>query len=301
MNKENIYVVGRRLLYKELESLWEDLRHIDYAVIKGEVLSKWLYNNLNQRKSRDIDILIDRENIHVVEDALNKRGFVQYLSRAQKENRKNRILCMTSSHQIPSFHKRCFGFDLNVDINFDIFWGEYEGKKCSISEFLRDTNEIMNIYGSNVKTLSLEKNFVQLVLHHYKEMNSLYHLSKWHAIRKERFKDILYILKNNKEILSEEKVFELSDTYDIAPIMYYLLYYTEKVFPNEFLKSYLKKFDCVKDGHLINYYGLCAAERRKWKIPFEERLDNDFIWERIQGDISQNDQKKLALNNSIFT
>lgn len=40
------------------------------------------------------------------------------------------------------FHKDKFGFHLNVDVNYDIFWGEYEGKHCSIDEFLSDTVDI---------------------------------------------------------------------------------------------------------------------------------------------------------------
>lgn len=80
------------------------------------------------------------------------------------------VLCITYSHQIPSYHKEVTGFHLNVDINYDIFWGEYEGQRTSIGDFFTDTVE-MNIYGISVKTLSVEKAFIQLILHHYKEMN----------------------------------------------------------------------------------------------------------------------------------
>ena len=87
------------------------------------------------------------------------------------EARQNRILCMAYSHQIPSYHKYIMGFHLNVDVNYDIFWGEYEGQRCSIEDFLSDTVD-MEIYGVTVKTLPVKKAFVQLILHHYKEMNS---------------------------------------------------------------------------------------------------------------------------------
>ena len=84
---------------------------------------------------------------------------------------------MAYSHQILSYHSDVMGFHLNVDVNYDIFGDEYEGKRCSIEKFLNGTAE-MEIHGAAVKPLPIEKAFVQLILHHYKEMNSLYLLSQ---------------------------------------------------------------------------------------------------------------------------
>ena len=178
---DELYLFGRNLFYKELRPLFEKLATIKYAVVKGEVLSQQIYGKPNKRKSNDIDILVDKKNVKIVEDELKKLGFKQSSQDDSIEARNNRVLCMTCSHQIPSYHKEKFGFHFNVDINFDIFWGEYEGERCSIEDFLIDTLE-MNVYEVSIKTLPPEKAFVQMILHHYREMNSIYQLSFYNCI-----------------------------------------------------------------------------------------------------------------------
>lgn len=89
-------------------------------------------------------------------------------------------------------------------MNYDIFWGEYEGLHYSIEKFLGDPVE-MDIYSVVVKTLPVEKAFIQLILHNYKEMNSLYHLSYHNCICTHIFMDIYDMLYNNREILTTKK------------------------------------------------------------------------------------------------
>lgn len=156
----NLYDIERKVLYKELQPLFDVLSYIDYAVIKGEALSLQIYNKPNKRKSGDIDILIGKKNVKLLEAELRNIGFVQRLSGDKSKDRRDRVLCLTYSHQIPSYHKEKFCFHMNVDVNYDIFWGEYEGLRCSIDDFLSDTIA-MNIYDVNVKTLTLEKALVQ--------------------------------------------------------------------------------------------------------------------------------------------
>ena len=203
--ENKLYRIGRKLLYKELEPLFESFSSIRYAVIKGEALSQQIYGVPDRRRSSDIDILIDKKNVKFLEEQLHKLGFEQKLPEDSAEIRRNRVLCMAYSHQIPSYHKDKFGFHLNVDVNYDIFWGEYEGKRCSIDEFLSDTVD-MQIYGVTVKTLPIEKAFVQLILHHYKEMNSIYHLAVHNSINYRMFKDIYFLWKNNRADITLERM-----------------------------------------------------------------------------------------------
>ena len=56
---DGIYIIQRKLFYKELQPLFDALSSVRYAVIKGEVLSQQIYGVPDRRKSSDIDILID--------------------------------------------------------------------------------------------------------------------------------------------------------------------------------------------------------------------------------------------------
>lgn len=140
-----------------------------YAVIKGEPLSLLAYGKTAMRHVGDIDILISRDNMGNLLKCLDMDGFEP--SKVTREEQISAILC---SHQILPFTKRLPGYgDVTVDINFDIFWGEYEGKRVDINSFLSDAL-YKEIYGVAIKTLPPLKNMVQLVLHHYKDMNSIF-------------------------------------------------------------------------------------------------------------------------------
>ena len=297
---DNIYVLNRKILYKELQPLFEELASVRYAVVKGEVLSQQIYGVPDRRRSSDIDILIDKKNVKFLEEQLHKLGFEQKLPEDNAEIRRNRVLCMAYSHQIPSFHKDKFGFHLNVDVNYDIFWGEYEGKRCSIDEFLSDTVD-MEIYGVNVKTLTIEKALIQLMLHHYKEMNSLYHLSRYNNIRTYMFKDIYDLLICRAKILTSNNVFRLCEKYSIEDIGYYMIYYTKLVFDDIFLNPYVRNLEVAKNVELLESYGLCSKERKQWKLIFHDRLDCEMLPKIILSDMTASDLEKNDRSNNIFS
>lgn len=297
--EDKLYRIERKLLYKELEPLFDALSSVRYAVVKGEALSQQIYGIPDRRKSSDIDILIDKKNVQFLEEWLLELGFRQKLPEDSAEARRNRVLCMAFSHQIPSFHKDKFGFHFNIDVNYDIFWGEYEGQRCAIDEFLSDAIA-MEIYGVNVKTLPLEKAFVQLNLHHYKEMNSLYHLSQHNTIRTEMFRDIYDMIKNNTEVLSSEMVYRLSRQYSIEKYMYYMLYYTEKTFEYTVFDKYVQRLMMYKDEELIESYGLCAKERKKWRNAFKDRLDSLFLPQVVNMNLTTSDKLKIQSGQSVF-
>ncbi|MBQ8175053.1 MAG: nucleotidyltransferase family protein [Clostridia bacterium] len=299
MLAHELYTTERKILYKEIESISGDLCAVPYAVIKGEALSQQIYGVTDRRRSGDIDILIDKSNVKALEEFLQKNGFRQQVPQRSGGERLHRILCMAYSHQIPSYHKDKLGFHLNVDVNYDIFWGEYEGQRCSMAEFLCDTEETY-IYGVRVKTLSLEKAFLQLILHHYKEMNSLYHLHHYNCIRTDLFRDIHDMLILRKECLTVKTVVALAHKYAIGGIMYYMLFYTDRVFPGE-LDAYLLALEDKREEAIMDSFGLCSKERKVWRIPFEKRLDNDEIWSHVKDELTEADLRKVERNAYVFT
>lgn len=150
----------------ELES-----KGLKYAIIKGCPLAYYKSGNVETRLSGDIDILISRDNVNRVIEVLEKYDYTctYEITRAEK------IMLISHSHQITSFKKTISNWNSHIDVNFDLFWGEYTGKRIDVADFIDETVE-MEIYGCRIKTLSPLKTMIQLILHHYKEMNSLYHL-----------------------------------------------------------------------------------------------------------------------------
>lgn len=295
----SLYKIEREVLYNEMARVFDLLQTTRYAIVKGEVLSQQIYGVPDKRRSSDIDIIIEKNNVKLIEGYLRDLGFNQKGSDEKIESRRNRILCMSYSHQIPSYYKEKYGFYLNVDVNYDIFWGEYEGQRLPMDEFLDDTVS-MKVYDVTVKTLPIKKAFIQLILHHYKEMNSLFHLSQHNTIETDMFSDVIGLLLNNNSVLTCECVSELCERYSIGAYVYYMLYYTNLVFHDRRLVEYIERIEMYRKESIMDSFGLSEDERKKWLIPFDKRLDNRELPIHVQSQLLDSDRDKIILNKDIF-
>lgn len=292
-----IDIENKILLYQNryhFSKIKEILTQLDvpYAIIKGEPLSVLAYGREGQRQSRDVDFLVSRDDLKKVEEIIKNMGYIQ-----RPLSREERILMISHSHQtLPYYHIK---YDLFIDINFDLFWGEYDGKRLDVKEFLSDAIET-EIYGMKVKTLLPIKAMIQLILHNYKDMNSIYLLSTRKSIKYEMFKDVYYLLKNNLNSITLGLLYKLCLKYNIIPYAFYVLYYTRELFEDNILNQYIEVFRTPEGESLLNCYGLNAMERRQWKCDFLTRLESDNLYDQIKNDLTSRDYEKIAINKRIF-
>lgn len=277
-------------IYKVLSTL-----NINYAIVKGDVLSWYAYNELGRRRYRDIDILISESNRQELVSALEAQGFSKLIN-----DRFSHAFLLTSSHQmIPFVNSLSSKFSMKVDINFDIFWGEYDGQRIEIQDFLKDVVEL-EIYGHKYKTLTPLKTMVQLILHHYKDMNSLYLLATRKSINYNMFQDLFYLLKNNSSKITLDELYSISCKYNILPYVYYVFYYAGQIFHDKLLNLYIDSFRNAKGEKLLNTYGLCENERKEWKCDFKTRLETENLYNLIKDDLTEKDQEKITINKRVF-
>lgn len=281
--------------YNRIYDLLNDIS-FEYAIIKGEALSLQAYGATGRRISSDIDILIPVTRLREFHNILISHGFQgRALSRADK------ILLVSSSHQILPYTLSMPKPwpELLLDVNHDIFWGEYEGTRIDISDFLSDTIEI-NIYGITVKTLPPLKAFIQLVLHHYKDMNSIYLLATNNSIKIDMFADVYHLLKNNLNDIPLEQLFLISKDLGIVNYVYYILFYTGQVFRDKDIQQYIDAFKTIEGDELLNCYGLNKKERKKWNCNFETRLRSENLLKIIEDDLTDRDWEKIKINQKLF-
>ena len=294
MNVQSVVSILRYRSCKEsLDRAYE--KHIPYAVIKGEPLSVLAYGTPGQRISGDIDILTSRQHLDSFKTLLSENGF-----QSRKLERKEEIFVLSASHQTSPWRKRTSFGVMDIDLNFDIFWGEYSGKRILIDDFISDFVE-MEIYGQKIKTLPPLKAMVQLILHHYKEMNSLYHLTSHNCIRRSMFQDVYFLWRNNQEAVSLERLEAAVREYDIVPYTFYILHYTNIIYQDEILKAYVERLRTREGENLLDYYGLAEKERKKWKFDFRTRLETENIYSLIREDLTEADIAKLEWNKRIFS
>ncbi len=267
-----------------------------YAIVKGEVLSVQAYEKVFCRNSYDVDFIIPRKYVKRFENILEQYGF-----KKNSLSRKDEILLLSSSHQIPVYEKEMpYVGKVTIDLNFDIFWGEYAGKRIDMIEFLSDT-QLMKIFNCKVNALPPLKALLQVCLHHYKEMNSLYHLTRHASINLNMFSDVYYLWKNHADNLWLEKLTDIGYEYDISSYLYYVFYYTNYIFKDNELQRYVDAF-CTDEGKkLLKCYGLSQEEQKVWHISFEERLNNNNLFEFIKNDLTENDIKKIERAELLFS
>lgn len=293
MDTINIEHLKKILSYKECFEVVKRF-NFPYAIIKGEALSLMAYGELGKRNSQDIDLLISPKYIGIAKVILNDNGFYYII-----KNKYDKVLTLSMSHQSPTYIKKTKISYIYLDLNHSIFWGEYAGKCVDIDTFLEDIID-MEIYGCNMKTLPPIKMLIQLILHHYKDMNSIFLLATRKSIKRSMFDDVYFLLKNNLEDIPLDKLYTLSKFYGIIPFVYYVLYHVGLFFQDETLREYISAFKTDEGERLLNFYGLNDNERREWKCNVTMRLETENLYDFIKDDLTAKDIEKIKMNRRVF-
>ena len=285
---------ARKVKYQYLINLLNQKADFPYAVIKGEVLSVMAYGAAGKRNSGDIDVLVDRKDLKALEAILKEDGF-----ESAELTRQEKIVARAFSHQIEPYHKQLPLGTLEVDINYELIWGEWQGKKPSVSEMLA-RRETVDVFGVQVPCLTVEDAFIQMCLHHYKDMNVLFHLTLHNPIDRRLFKDVagFWALQRGKMDLIKLRCW--MEEYQLTPFFYYIAYYTAKVCEVPELASWAKEMESPEAVALLDTFGLAESERKTWPWPFEERLENEQLPELVRSLLTEQELEKAEQNHKIF-
>lgn len=276
-------------------------RGIRYAVVKGAVLSKDAYCDPYIRNSGDLDLLIRKEDAEAVKEMLLEEQFEQgrlVEGEILPYSRRELLYHTALSHQLASFLKqtgRRFCPVVNVDVNFNIYWGE-SGKQADMAEVLRHT-QTEELFGVRFCKLDAVHSFVALCMHHYKDMNSAYLLVEG-SLQLNLFSDLYFYLKEQRP--EPAKLKKAAEKLGVQSYIDYCLYYTQCVFQDLFLNEYTKLFEDAREETLLSCYGLNDAERRQWKTPFLERLFDETFPETFADALSKKEREKVLINKTMM-
>ena len=285
---------ARKVKYQYLINLLNQNADFPYAVIKGEVLSVMAYGAAGKRNRGDIDVLVDRKDLKALEMILKEDGFESADLTLQEK-----IVARAFSHQIEPYHKQLPLGTLEVDINYELIWGEWQGKKPSVKEIL-DRREFVDVFGVQVPCLAVEDAFIQMCLHHYKDMNVLFHLTLHNPISRRLFDDVAGFWKLQSEKMDLIKLREWMEEYSLTPFFYYIAYYTDRVCDVPELAAWTKELESPEGMALLDTFGLAGGERKKWPIPFEKRLENEDLPELVRSLLTDKELEKAEQNHKIF-
>ena len=272
-----------------------------YAIIKGPVLSQKLYGDPFWRNSKDIDILISRENIDDCKALLLREGFVQgkYMyGRFHAFSREELIYQTSLTHQMASFVKATENPAcpyIYLDVNTGISWDE--SSIISDTKYVLSYNQTMPLLNFDVSTLSNEMGLIELCLHHYKDMNSMYLLTRG-SFKLGLYYDIYLYIKNVDIDLT---VFEnICATLNLGQYIYVCLYQTNEIFKDGDVELTMSKIEKFKNETLLNTFGLTDAERKDWKLPLTKRLFYINVPEYVLSALSESEINKIRINEQML-
>ena len=290
-----------KIRYHTCQNLFQGLQELQYAVIKGAVLSARMHGNSVVRLSNDIDILISPNDIDMVKNLLLKNGFIQ--GRAVNGEiipytRQELIYQTAFTHQVAAFCKKTNNKlcpIVNIDINTDIFWGE-SSEKTDMSRFLQNC-ETFNIYNTDVKRLSPIYEFISLCMHHYKDLNSIYLL--WErGIHLTLFSDIYYYIKNVHLNFNELKT--ACQSFNTTDYVNFCLYHTNTVFEDEKLKTCLSLFESTANTDILNRIGLSEREYKYLPKGISEYLFDESFKPMLETLLTEEDLYKIETNKQFM-
>ena len=298
--QKSMYSMTVKNSFQACKSTFEQYKY-PYAIIKGPVLSKAVYGDAFNRFSSDLDILIRRKDIENWKYVLQANGFVQGRitnNEIKPYNRKELVFYSSATHQLAPFvkdlHNNMCRFVI-LDVNMEILWGESEEK--SDMDFVLSHTREDELFNVIYRKLTPEMEFVSLCLHHYKDMNSLYLLSKG-SLRLNLFCDIYDYLLNVRP--NKQKILEICKHLQVGKYVYACLLQTNIIFDSNVITDYMDILVQYKDNKLIDTFGLNDEERKPWSINLIDRLFYPNLQEYLRMYLTKDELEKIQINYKMI-
>lgn len=277
-----------------LAPVWKKLTDIPYVIIKGEPLSVQMYGCCGQRDYSDVDILLPRSKVKAVQGILLEEGF-----KPVDTSRAKAVFYQLYSHQTMPYYRAVGNIPIYVDLNTDLLWGEYTGRRIDINGFLSDV-ESMRIYGQLVKVLPPDKALIQFALHCFKEMNSVYLLDLNHGYRRKMFDELHVLLAKFRNVVNPDILESECLDYGISDYVYHVIWALQKVFNEDWIQPFVDALRSDEGEVISKCFGLNADERREWTIAFRERFAIDDFYLHLYNQGEEELCRKIELNRHMI-
>mgnify|MGYP000890488608 CR=1 FL=1 len=274
---------------KDCESIFNffEENNIQYAVLKGAYLDKIGYKDIGIRHSDDIDILINREDYEKVIEYFLKDGFEFGDMRDGKLNiykRSTVLYTLMYSHQSAPLIKITEAGSIEIDLNFSIC---QEPNIKLTNNLLFNNTEIIDYHGILYHVLKPEFFLMQLCLHSYYDLNSIFKLIDDGVVFR-LICDPYYFAKSSIG-LDLQKFINIVNDCNVKKYIDYVFYYIHLLFNDSNLNYKYEK----NDYNTISLSG--QTEIKHWSLPFSERIYIDKSKMNIRSQLNEEDKSQIKM------
>lgn len=219
------------LLYQELQKIILSFKekNIKFILLKGIDLAKRVYPDIGLRPMTDIDILVRKEDLPKIEEALIPLNYLMYPNYYKVLDKPvspylNAVVCKKLTAPFISLH-------LHWHIYTNTFFPFYGYISSLDIERIWQNAETTEIEGQKVLRINSNDLILHLSQHHFKHyFNSLIY-----------FTDIDALLTKYKEKLDWQKVTKDAFEFNLDRPLYYSLYFTKNILKTDISEGILKK------------------------------------------------------------
>jgi hypothetical protein len=239
--------------------------NIPYVVLKGVVVSSFVYNDLGLRDFNDNDILIHPNHVKEATNLLlqlrYKQGSSSQLTKIKESTRKEKIIRSFSSHEVIPFilnlSNKIFSKQHIIDLHFSVNLMT-NIRNTDLLESWLDRRVKVEVGEHSISTLDLENLMLFLCEHFYKEAVSKRDLQMYKDILMYKICDIYYLIRfkdiNWKSLVS--KAIEIG----FQKQLYFTLMYVNEVFGLDDVMDYITRVNPSEAGFLNKVYYYNSTE-----------------------------------------
>lgn len=258
-------------LSKELE-----MCGANYVFLKGAILNSYYYEE-GERVSNDVDILTVRSEISKIAEAAKRAGYIQGKVRNGKivaATLKQIVFNQLNTYETVPFFKKIdkeyISFS-EFDVNFRL--GNDDTGEAT-KELLKE-NHLVDKSKLAIRTMRLEKFFLYLCIHLYREAIMVFKIIKGDDLLLYKFLDIHKVIWKEKSF-DWKYLLALANKLNRIQDVYYTLYFTEMLFPNTIDIEKLEMFKTSDELFLNQYRGKDnSKEVYEWNMEFSARMFNE--------------------------
>ncbi len=227
--------------------------NISIAPVKGGYLIDNVYKNRKIRTTNDIDILIRRNDIRIIDEIMKSFGYKQGdYKRATNSillpNTKKKMLYKTKMYNLLPYNK--INYDIpNKTVIFDFSFA---------LDFTLDTKPVEEMLNMAIQTengleLLPEHFLVHMCCHHYREASNV----AWILIGKDlnliKFCDVREFILQKMDADSIAKSIRFCKKHSLEKAMYFTIYFTREIYNDGYEIDILKSLDIQDESFLYQF------------------------------------------------
>lgn len=229
--------------------------YIKYTVLKGPLMSSYIYKDAGIRYSTDIDLLVNPSDLEKTINIFKDNGFIQgHYSFARKKvipaSRRDLIVSAMTTHEIVPLviktEEQSFFYNdfIEIDVHFSLELLSGQRNDYKVLKFVDDSQTII-VNNRSFKIPSIEDAFLFLCTHFFREANNSFKIAKKKSMQLYKLVDIHHFITDFLDVSNFEKLIIKAVNYCILEDVMFTIDRLDMYFPDkltEEFKKALKKF-----------------------------------------------------------